>query len=97
MNRISSSVACAFAALLVLSALPSPAGAIVNGTLDTTHDYVGALIVPNPGRSGYTGVQDFIWCSGTLIAPLWEKGGREMARAVAAELRRRDTWQGALR
>ena len=69
MNRISSSVACAFAALLVLSALPSPAGAIVNGTFDTTHDYVGALIVPNPGRSGYTGVQDFIWCSGTLIAP----------------------------
>ncbi|MGZ8449739.1 MAG: TIGR01212 family radical SAM protein [Candidatus Deferrimicrobiaceae bacterium] len=35
--------------------------------------------------------------SGTLIAPLWEKGGREMARDVAAELRRRDTWQGALR
>ena len=33
----------------------------------------------------------------TLIAPLWEKGGREMARDVAAELRRRDTWQGALR
>ena len=34
---------------------------------------------------------------GTLIAPLWEKGGREMAQDVAAELRRRDTWQGALR
>lgn len=34
---------------------------------------------------------------GTLIAPRWEKGGREMAQDVAAELRRRDTWQGALR
>ncbi len=34
---------------------------------------------------------------GTLIAPLWEKGGREMAKDVADELRRRGTWQGALR
>jgi radical SAM protein (TIGR01212 family) len=34
---------------------------------------------------------------GTLVAPLWKKGGREMARDVAAELRRRETWQGALR
>jgi len=34
---------------------------------------------------------------GMLIAPLWEKGGREMARDVAAELERRGTWQGALR
>ena len=56
-------------ALVAVAALTPPAAAIVNGTLDTTHDYVGALIVPNPGRSGYTGVQDFIWCSGTLIAP----------------------------
>jgi radical SAM protein (TIGR01212 family) len=34
---------------------------------------------------------------GMLIAPLWEKGGREMARDVAGELKRRGTWQGALR
>jgi radical SAM protein (TIGR01212 family) len=34
---------------------------------------------------------------GRLIAPLWEKGGREMAQDVAAELVRRGTWQGALR
>ncbi len=34
---------------------------------------------------------------GSLLAPLWKKGGREMARDVAAELRKRDTWQGALR
>jgi len=56
-------------ALVAVAALTPPAAAIGNGTLDTTHDYVGALIVPNPGVSGYTGVQDFIWCSGTLIAP----------------------------
>ncbi len=34
---------------------------------------------------------------GRLIAPLWEKGGREMAQDVATELARRGTWQGALR
>jgi radical SAM protein (TIGR01212 family) len=34
---------------------------------------------------------------GMLIAPLWKAGGREMARDVAGELRRRGTWQGALR
>jgi radical SAM protein (TIGR01212 family) len=34
---------------------------------------------------------------GMLIAPLWEAGGRDMARDVAGELRRRGTWQGALR
>lgn len=34
---------------------------------------------------------------GRLVAPLWEKGGREMAQDVAAELARRGTWQGALR
>lgn len=34
---------------------------------------------------------------GRLIAPLWEKGGREMAQDVTAELARRGTWQGALR
>lgn len=34
---------------------------------------------------------------GRLIAPLWEKRGREMAQDVAAELARRGTWQGALR
>ncbi len=34
---------------------------------------------------------------GRLVAPLWGKGGREMARDVAAELARRGTWQGALR
>jgi radical SAM protein (TIGR01212 family) len=34
---------------------------------------------------------------GRLIAPLWEKRGREVAQDVAAELARRGTWQGALR
>jgi radical SAM protein (TIGR01212 family) len=34
---------------------------------------------------------------GRLVAPLWEKRGREMAQDVAAELARRGTWQGALR
>jgi radical SAM protein (TIGR01212 family) len=32
-----------------------------------------------------------------LLAPLWEKGSREMSRDVAAELERRGTWQGSLR
>jgi radical SAM superfamily enzyme len=32
-----------------------------------------------------------------LLAPLWEKGSREMSRDVAAELQRRGTWQGSLR
>ena len=69
MNRILSFACSAFVALFVLSALPSPGSGVGYGEFDTTHDYVGALIVPNPGASGYTGVQDFIWCSGTLIAP----------------------------
>lgn len=33
---------------------------------------------------------------GRLIAPLWGKGGREIAQDVAAELAGRGTWQGAL-
>lgn len=32
-----------------------------------------------------------------LLAPVWEKGSREMSRDVAAELQRRGTWQGSLR
>ena len=32
-----------------------------------------------------------------LLAPVWEKGSREISRDVAAELRRRGTWQGSLR
>lgn len=32
-----------------------------------------------------------------LLAPVWEKGSREMSRDLAAELRRRGTWQGSLR
>lgn len=32
-----------------------------------------------------------------LIAPVWEKGSREMSRDVAAELARRNTWQGCRR
>lgn len=34
---------------------------------------------------------------GMLLAPLWTQGAREMARDVGAELRRRGSWQGALR
>ena len=30
-----------------------------------------------------------------LLAPRWKKGSREMAQDVAAEFRRRGTWQGA--
>lgn len=32
-----------------------------------------------------------------LLAPVWENGSREMSRDLAAELRRRGTWQGSLR
>jgi len=32
-----------------------------------------------------------------LVAPTWEKGSREMARDVAGELQRRDSFQGRLR
>lgn len=32
-----------------------------------------------------------------LLAPRWEKGSREMAQDVAAEFRRRGTWQGIVR
>jgi len=32
-----------------------------------------------------------------LLAPRWEKGSREMAQDVAAELRRRGSWQGCRR
>lgn len=32
-----------------------------------------------------------------LLAPLWEKGSREMSRDVAAELARRNAWQGSRR
>lgn len=32
-----------------------------------------------------------------LLAPVWPSGSREMSRDVAAELARRDTWQGSRR
>lgn len=35
--------------------------------------------------------------SGLLLAPRWEKGSRDMAQDVAAELRKRGTWQGSAR
>lgn len=34
---------------------------------------------------------------GILLAPVWEKPGREMGREVSAELRRRGAWQGCRR
>ena len=44
--------------------------AITNGTLDTVHTYVGAIVFPNVfGFSGFTGGNGFISCSGTLVSP----------------------------
>jgi secreted trypsin-like serine protease len=44
--------------------------AITNGTLDTVHTYVGAMVVPNVfGYTGFTGGNGFISCSGTLVSP----------------------------
>lgn len=44
--------------------------AITNGTLDTVHTYVGAIVVPNVfGFSGFTGGNGFVSCTGTLVSP----------------------------
>lgn len=44
--------------------------ALTNGTLDTTHSYVGIVMFPNlSGLTGFTGGNGFVNCSGTLIAP----------------------------
>ena len=51
---------------LALALVSTPAGAITYGVLDTTHPYVGAIIVDLEGRFGL-GILE--WCSGTLIAP----------------------------
>src|SRR5690242_11448229 len=57
----------AVAAVLTLTAVSV---AVVNGTLDTAHTYVGAAIIPNVfGLTGFTGGNGFIWCSGTLVTP----------------------------
>src|SRR6516162_6649156 len=61
-----------FVAFAVLTALggATAALAIVNGTVDTVHNYVGAAIIPNVfGLTGFTGGNGFVWCSGTLLAP----------------------------
>ena len=61
-----------FVAFAVLAALggATAALAIVNGTVDTVHNYVGAAIIPNVfGLTGFTGGHGFVWCSGTLVAP----------------------------
>ena len=61
-----------FVAFAVLAALggATAALAIVNGTVDTVHNYVGAAIIPNVfGLTGFTGGNGFVWCSGTLVAP----------------------------
>lgn len=58
--------------VVALIALLSSAAllAITNGTLDTVHDYVGALVVPNVfGFTGFTGGNGFISCTGTLVSP----------------------------
>src|SRR5229473_2963380 len=44
--------------------------AITNGTIDTVHAYVGAIVVPNVfGFSGFTGGNGFVSCTGTLVSP----------------------------
>ncbi len=44
--------------------------AITNGTLDTVHTYVGAVVIPNVfGLTGFTGGNGFISCTGTLVSP----------------------------
>src|SRR5213594_2363117 len=48
-------------ALLAVISLPSYVNAIKFGTVDTTHTFVGALIVP--------GFQFPIFCSGYLVSP----------------------------
>lgn len=51
------------------------AGAVVvialpTGSIDTTHTYVGAGIIPNVfGETGFTGGDGYIACSGTLVSP----------------------------
>jgi secreted trypsin-like serine protease len=56
--------------LLAVLACTSSSVAIVNGTIDTVHTYVGAAIIPNVFElTGFTGGDGFIWCSGTLVAP----------------------------
>lgn len=60
-------VAFSVVAMLVCSAV---AFAIVNGTVDTVHNYVGAGIAPNVfGLTGFTGGDGFVACSGTLVSP----------------------------
>ena len=54
--------------LLAVSVL-FPAHAIGNGTFDTVHTYVGAVIFKNTFFTGFTGGNGFGWCSGTLVAP----------------------------
>ncbi len=44
--------------------------AITNGTLDTVHTYVGAIVLPNVfGFTGFTGGNGFVSCTGTLVSP----------------------------
>src|SRR5713226_6228104 len=44
--------------------------AITNGTLDTVHTYVGAVVAPNVfGFTGFTGGNGFVSCTGTLVSP----------------------------
>jgi secreted trypsin-like serine protease len=60
-------VLCAVVALLCSSVAVL---AITNGTLDTVHTYVGAIVVPNVfGYTGFTGGNGYISCSGTLLSP----------------------------
>lgn len=50
-------------AAVVLLALPI-------GSIDTSHTYVGAGIIPNVlGETGFTGGDGYIACSGTLVSP----------------------------
>lgn len=51
---------------LALALASTPADAITYGVLDTSHSYVGAIIVDLEGRFGLGIIE---WCSGTLIAP----------------------------
>jgi len=53
-------------ATLALAALP--AEAISFGTVDTTDTYAGVGIIRNPGFTGFTGGNGYVWCSGSLVS-----------------------------
>jgi V8-like Glu-specific endopeptidase len=54
------------AAAFALTSIATSAGAITYGTIDTTHPFVGAIIVDFQGRFNLGVIE---WCSGSLVSP----------------------------